>query len=373
MERKSPLYILVLAYVVGCSGEVASTADTAPGVWTIDDAPVLAIGADESDRGHLLDGVVAARLLPDGGLVVADRGSHEIRLFEADGSLRRRWGRGGEGPGDFLSIAEMHLLPPDTLLVYDSKLHRITTFDAHGALLGDVISLTADDGWVEIYMGRTSGGAHIGAWIRQFGRDRSRITPDIMGLRRYGPTAGEVSDLGDEMGMRRTTSPSPLSTHFLGAVLGDSVYHTDGLTGEVRITDANGNRAGSFRLYWDPPPFDQAWEAVESAADSLNLGFIRQLKGATGLDSVPILSHILATDDGHLWIKRYDPSTDSHYLGRRRSGGEWAVVKRNGTQVSTVQVPEGFHPLDIRGDRVVGLRRTAFDVEIVEVRRLNRR
>jgi hypothetical protein len=99
---------------------------------------------------------------------------------------------------------------------------------------------------------------------------------------------------------------------------------------------------------------------------------LQDVRGAVGWDSIPTISALLADDEGRLWAKQYVPATDSHWTGRRRTGGEWVVVDRGGRVMAHVSVPRGLRPVHIRGDRILGVAFDEHDVERVQVHALER-
>ena len=71
--------------------------------------------------------------------------------------------------------------------------------------------------------------------------------------------------------------------------------------------------------------------------------------------ALPRISMMLMDDRDRLWVKKYDPSTDSHLIGPSRCrGGEWLIMETSGEVVATIDLPEGFLLLDVRGDRLLG-------------------
>ena len=71
--------------------------------WQFSTQPSLSIGSVESGEAFELFRVLDATLLADGRIVIANAGSGELRVFNADGSHAGTWGRQGEGPGEFSS------------------------------------------------------------------------------------------------------------------------------------------------------------------------------------------------------------------------------------------------------------------------------
>ena len=60
--------------------------------WHIGTEPTVSIGELEGSEPYLLDRVGDALVLPDGGIVVANGGSDELRVFDASGNHVVTWG-----------------------------------------------------------------------------------------------------------------------------------------------------------------------------------------------------------------------------------------------------------------------------------------
>ncbi len=109
---------LLLSLVAGCGPETASrpsaTIRDSAGVtivenqqgippdaggWSLAARPSLVIGSLHEPEDNGLYRVRGALRLPDGRIAVGSDGSHELRIYEADGALVRRLGGEGEGPG----------------------------------------------------------------------------------------------------------------------------------------------------------------------------------------------------------------------------------------------------------------------------------
>lgn len=70
--------------------------------------------------------VSGAVFLPDGGLAIANGGAHEIIFLDPEGEPVRRYGREGQGPGEFASIRAIGLTADGVLWAYDDRLGRLT-------------------------------------------------------------------------------------------------------------------------------------------------------------------------------------------------------------------------------------------------------
>ena len=131
----------------GIEGAVVTAVDTVDGVirvrnsgeppvWT--SSLVLRLGSMGSLGEAAPDefGTVSSAILgPEDRLYVADQMNHEIRVFDLDGNLVTRFGREGQGPGEFLDISSLGWLG-DTLTVLDYQNGRIGMTDPGGRWLG---------------------------------------------------------------------------------------------------------------------------------------------------------------------------------------------------------------------------------------------
>jgi hypothetical protein len=75
---------------------------------------------------------------PRGGFVVADWHDGTLREFSREGEELWRFGRSGEGPGEFLSVIEAEFDTSGNLLVLDRGTGRITTVSPVGELVSSV-------------------------------------------------------------------------------------------------------------------------------------------------------------------------------------------------------------------------------------------
>lgn len=116
--------------------------------------------AHDPDAGFTV--VRGAAVDRDGDIIVLEESVPEFRVYDAEGTLLRRFGRRGGGPGEFERIAAFGLLG-DTLWAVDIGLNRITLFDRAGTLLstGNIernpISLASSFGHLYPWMLRPDG------------------------------------------------------------------------------------------------------------------------------------------------------------------------------------------------------------------------
>jgi hypothetical protein len=68
-------------------------------------------------------------LLKDSSIIIANSGTHDIRLFDATGQHLLTLGRGGSGPGEFRSYLVAYFDDTGAVVVYDHGGQRVTTYD----------------------------------------------------------------------------------------------------------------------------------------------------------------------------------------------------------------------------------------------------
>ncbi|MCA9739034.1 MAG: hypothetical protein R3E98_08090 [Gemmatimonadota bacterium] len=354
--------------------------------WRVASEPLLTVGAVDGPSETLLSRVADARLLPDGGVAVADGGSSSIRIFDADGRLRTTRGRAGEGPGEFASLSALHLYSPDTLVAWDSRLSRLTLFPPDPGAPVVTTPVHAPGGSAELWLGRFGDGSGAVGWIRQGPRGPDAVSADRMDLGRVAIGLGQISVLAPTQGIRRvafqrpggarTSMPLPFSPHLVGAVSGDALYFTDGVGPALEVVGSDGGRRGPLVHGLTGPPVAEALARLAAELPetgdrgALTTDDLDAVAAVTPLDPIPAVSALFSDDQGRLWLKAYDPVADSHWLGRSLAGGTWWIARRTGGMLARVQVPDGFRPMDVRGSRVAGLVRDTLGVERVEVRAL---
>ena len=83
--------------------------------WRVGPGPAVSIGAVEGEVPYLFASAADATNLRDGRIVVVDRGSDELRVFDALGTHLATWGGRGEGPGEFIDLHHVDRWPGDSI------------------------------------------------------------------------------------------------------------------------------------------------------------------------------------------------------------------------------------------------------------------
>ena len=100
--------------------------------WTLPDEPLVEIGAVSGPEEYLLDDVTGAVRLSDGGIVLGERTSGELRRYDRYGTFVWRAAGAGEGPGEHQRLRFLFRLPGDSVVTWDIALDRIQVFGPDG-------------------------------------------------------------------------------------------------------------------------------------------------------------------------------------------------------------------------------------------------
>lgn len=361
--------LLLLASAVS-SGDAQEQQVENVAEWSLSATPVTSIGVVDGQGEYVFSHIAGVQIIPGEGVAVADGGSSSIRVYGPDGLWRVQMGRSGQGPGEFSLLYALRLSEPDTLLAFDPIAARVTKYLSSGRLLS-TCQLDRTTGTPEIFIGSYSHGEYAAAWIVQRPRGEAAVVADQMDVGRFGSDGRLLNVLTSIPGMRRSREgPIPFSGHFLATAVGDTLYITDGMNGEVRVVSPDESKHRTIRVGLPVLTTKEAERRLSAGWSDRDKARLEAALHVPGTDSIPMVSDLLADDHGRLWLKRYDPATDSHWVLRKLSGGEWFVAQRNGRLLSRVVMPRGFRPMDVPGGLVAGVRTDELDVEHVEVYRL---
>ena len=388
MRRGAVSLLAVCFAVVGCAGEEATPSVTSvPGAPVrIEEAPSLSVGVVQGDTLQEFYRVTTPFLLPDGRLVVPLRSSSELRVFDPDGEFLQTLGRAGEGPGEFGSLASAWPRG-DTIEAFDNRLVRITRFLPDGSvevvqLLGAGRAESAPagalaDGWVTA---RLAGGEYPG---------RDLIAVDWFS--RDGTHAGEI---GRAEGMLRMQAPGAVGPHPLSprAVLRvgrGEVYLADTEAPRIQVLGPPG--AALREVTWevegslDPQAaIALVRDSVTARADGTTSGNMREAmaRNAEVPDEISALWDFMVDDLGFIWVCPYDPAKHAftfsdmggggYITGGSARGGRWRLFSPAGTEVGSIEVPDGMRLAQITRDAVVVVRMDPLGVESVRVHALER-
>lgn len=339
---------------------------SAPGAtWALSAEPrlILGDGTDESPVFHRVDQAIT---LPDGSVVVVDRGNAHLHRFDDDGRLLASMGGMGFGPGEFRTIAGMVPLGGDTILALDPATMRMTVLAGDGAVLA-THGVTAPDGnaaglstyrlvgrWGAERIVLAPGGVVVWARPRPeaFTESNPILVYDLVG-RLLGelPREWRLEMWGDEA----TSLVRPFGKRTIARVRAGSFYLADPYTGWVERWEGGSQPVEVLELGGPRMPVStdvrEAW--IEVRVGGIEQAAARRAQRRR-LERVPFPGHLPSFEDlevgptGRLWVRELT-------LPGRGGPSRWTILDADGTPVARIKVPAELRLLEINEDRLLGL------------------
>jgi len=352
------------------------------------ETPNARIGTVDGSSDYQFTSVLYAAGLSDGGLVVVDRRSNDVRWYERDGSFRFRAGGRGEGPGEFRGMAAGILLSGDTLVLYDARNQRLTWFGPQGSFVRTRrLEVTSA---FDVDLGDLGGGQVVlieNRAAHNFGGAEFNYARDTLVVL-VPSTAGESVDTISKLAGREAATwvnyvdGRPTATRQMDLPFGEIALAQvvrDRLVvappGESKLAFYSpGGALTRIALRADIQPVEASATlqaryvegAVEQAAEDgrptemiregLEARFALLPKGRV----VPTFDRMLVEGErNQIWLREFMPPWVEGDASR------WTVYGREGRVEAQVDVPAGFRPTHIYGDELVGVEADELGVEYV--------
>ena len=349
--------------------------------WRVDSIADLVLGARDSPSEGFYR-IQGLRGTPDGGVVVVDGSSRELRFFDAGGRLERRVGRRGEGPGEFGDPVLVSTAGQDSLVVWDVALLRFQVFSMDGQEsrtirlttrwpagarppVGAVgMRMLVESSDLSHLLSRRAGPREVTVqylWVDPTGEIESEIT-SISVVRLYHSSGGGRWSSGLS-GIPFTVGPS-------ASVTEGGAFIADGVSAEIRGYDLQGSLRRVFRVDAERRPVTsdliEAEVAERAAATNASRDFLEWLFSQMPIpDTLPAFQALQLDELGWLWAEVYDFDP--------RRPRQWVVFDAEGRAQGTVETPAGLEIQWIGRDAILGVWRDEFDVEYVRRYPLDRR
>ena len=97
------------------------------GAFALGSDVAAAIGREDGPDEFLFGEIAGAAINRRGDVVVVDRKTQDVRLFDARGTFLQRLGRAGQGPGEFRAPHSVLVTPNDEIWIADMQ-RRLTVF-----------------------------------------------------------------------------------------------------------------------------------------------------------------------------------------------------------------------------------------------------
>lgn len=396
--RRSPLrsaprtLVAVVMHAVcsGCVGEQTASLSVPPGVviadsagikevrhsgepraleaWVVSSEHVARVGEVEGAPSELFAGVAGGALLGDGGFVVADRESRELRYFDSTGAHRRSVGGAGQGPRELVHLRFLGRIGNDTVVIADPVARKVLLFDGNGEFVRT--------SYLPAEYALPFPVAVTGLGVVSLERTQESPRPGPEGIARSafnvlvsGWHSGHVWTVGPVPGQEWTEAEGvsgkiPFGRDMFVAASDDHVVLATNDEYRVRVYAADGVLA--HVISWDLTPVApiegdlEAFMSQELAPygdEEFRERAMRWAQAVPARGTTPAFSTIVATRDGNVWVRD----------GRRPSGptAHWTVFDRGGRAVATVALPPDVVLLDATAELVLLAGRDGLGVEFV--------
>jgi hypothetical protein len=351
-------------------------------LWPLSAEPAIEISGDAPP---FLASVGEVEILSDGGLLVEDNQTDQLRRFDASGAEVRILAGRGDGPGEFQNLTELSVTAGDTAYAYDRRAYRMSRFAPDGAFMQTVVVGRARagvgslvlDGWPlsserfvlhslgagEIDM---SGAAHRDqrdAVLHLVDSEGADVRPPISFTGGYS-IRGSFGDIG-----------GPFANRPFVSVAEGRVIYGSGL--EYEIIVATEDLEPERIVRWSGWTRPLTPELLRSVRDTMEQGFA-ELRAARpqmvselmdGMfspelvpDTLPALGSAMLDDSGRIWVAAYAPSVETWNEAER-----WHLLDRDGEPLARVRLPAPARLVAARGNQIALVVRDDLDVEHVRV------
>ena len=363
----------------------------APGEeWSVVAEPVVHIGVIDGREEYQFTTIAGVWRVPDGGFVVADVQSAEIRFFDAGGIFRGSFGSPGEGPDEFQRLVTAYAYRGDSIAVWDAR-RRLKVFDGDGRLGRSVpFSVTPPmpppgSPRVGLVVGGLNGAFPDGTFLvypgTTFPLTPGERIPQGVAFLRYSAEGDSLQSVGPFSGPEvmipepgaggvRLVSPFPRQVvsfpgrtgTFVGASEDFEVqrFRSDGVLDLlIRASHRSLTLTQAHRDIFE----DRERRRLAESASPQALA--RALATVEFPETVPPYSQLLVDSEDHLWVRDYKMSDTP--------GPEvWSVFSPEGQLLGTLETPERFEVRQIGANFMVGIWTDELDVRYVRMYGLDR-
>ena len=340
--------------------------------WSVDSIPILDLATAGVGVAHEFFRVTHATRLDDGTILVANRGSGEIRAFSPLGQWQWSAGRRGNGPGEFNRLIHVAPFRGDSLMGFDYWLGRVTVLTPEGRV-ARVMSPMSQDVRLRylyplsdslfagiVYQRGLLEGATEGLYrtpqhlVRLTAADGALVdtVTGFAGFEGYVFYGGDMAPLFGKAG-------------HVAVGQGRMVVGTSDAM-EYRVYSTSGRLERIVRV----PEYDLALSAAEVRAERaarLPDGMDAPPSyryGVTALpnpDTRPAYGDLVVDSEGFVWA--------AEFLGvaEEDEPTDWEVFSNQGGWLGTVRLPARFRVYEIGPDYILGRWLSDLDVEHVQL------
>ena len=356
--------------------------------WRIGPEPTVSIGEMDGEEPYLLSGAGDGTRLSDGRIVVVNRSTNELRVFDARGTHVATWGGTGEGPGEFTELGSVHRWPADSIAAWTAARLGISVLASDGSF-GRTFRMAGD--------GRESHGRPLWIFFTPVSVTRDGSVLTLLAFPNVDTLVVELRDGEGRTTANFGTHPSwephrvtldgRNSSHRkifgrepVHGIWGDRIVIGSTAHYELKAFRADASLERIVRrahVPRAPTPADIAAYIDQSVPQSrpgmsdadlenLQRDSRRRLESVPVAEHFPVFTSIMSDALDHLWVEEYE------FPGEERAGSLWTVFDPKGRVLGFVETPEGLWIWEIGEDYILGRADDELGVESVQVWPLER-
>jgi hypothetical protein len=354
--------------------------------WRMSERPELEIGGESVPEEYQFFQLASVLRLEDGRIIVGNRGTHELRYYDAGGRFLRAVGREGGGPGEFGRLWSIRRFGSDSLLIWDPVNYRYAVHDLDGNF-GRNFKFQADSVGSVFFPGMDPVVFADRTFLGMAGIDwmslPSGVVRETARYYRFDPSGELLSHVisAPFMEMKRlhfgeegraTQTPVVFGKQTQMAA-GDTVfwvgtadnyvlrqYRQDGrILREVRVLGVEPTLVTEAMVEQEVQRRLDASGMMGRMAPAAVEAFRKNLETMPIAEALPPYGDILVDAEGNLWVERYLLPGEEH--------AEWDVLDREGAWLGTLTLPPRFQLHEVGADYVLGVWLSDLDVEVIRL------
>ncbi len=369
-------------------------------VITVGERPIVRITSADSGA-HLFYSVSGGALLRNGRVAITSSGTQSVLLFDINGTLVRTFGRKGEGPSEFRSLAGLWRVNDSVVMVSDPRKSQVT-FLSETLASPRVTTLELASGvrWPAVVGVAGTSVIAINGQVFENGQMGIGIVRPPYQFLRFARSGALLDTIAIAPGRQfyvpsdnkaRLTQAMPFGVDVLMATDTRRLFLLPTDAGRItavgpgeraRIGASSvaadaatrvGTHAGTYvaTLPATPVPVTRALvarykKAREAAAQTANQRrMVAQLDFIPVPPTLPLADRLLVDREGRLWVRRFAIDDDAH--------AEWVVISSRDESVCTTHLPANLRVLDVANGQLLVVATDADGLEELQVRtwRLN--